>query len=346
MTDPAESAPVTPLAGRPAWLITDGKAGMDVQCHGVAKALGMDIAVKHVAPGRPWRTLAPWGPTDPKDAFGKARGPFAPPWPAVALATGRQSIPYIRAIRRAAGPDTFTVVLQNPRTGTGTADLICVPEHDSIRGTNVLTTLTAPHGFSADLLAKLRQAPPAELARLPQPRVAVILGGPNAIYRFTPAAVDRLARSLRSLAALGASFLITPSRRTPEAVTAAIRAATDGAERVVWDGTGENPYAAFLALADRLVVTADSVNMTGEACATGRPVHVFEPEGGSAKFRQFHEALRRYGATRALPETFAQLENWSYAPLDSAAIIAREVERRWLRRGEQESVESVEGSIR
>jgi uncharacterized protein len=59
---------------------------------------------------------------------------------------------------------------------------------------------------------------------------------------------------------------------------------------------------------------------------------VFAPEGGSDKFARFHEALRRYGATRPLPERFSTLESWSYAPLDSANQIAREVERRWLSR--------------
>jgi hypothetical protein len=59
---------------------------------------------------------------------------------------------------------------------------------------------------------------------------------------------------------------------------------------------------------------------------------VFEPSGGSAKFQRFHESLRRYGATRSLPETVTSLETWSYAPLDAASAIAREIERRWLAR--------------
>ena len=91
---------------------------------------------------------------------------------------------------------------------------------------------------------------------------------------------------------LGAGLLITPSRRTPEAVTDFVREATEGAPRILWDGTGENPYPQFLAHADAFIAPADSVNMTGEPCATGRPVYVFEPEGGSAKFTRFHDALR------------------------------------------------------
>ena len=87
-----------------------------------------------------------------------------------------------------------------------------------------------------------------------------------------------------------------------------MREATAGAPRLLWDGEGANPYPAFLAHADAFIAPADSVNMTGEPCATGKPVYVFEPEGGSPKFTRFHEALRRHGATRPLPERFERLE--------------------------------------
>ena len=75
-----------------------------------------------------------------------------------------------------------------------------------------------------------------------------------------------------ALARLGASFMVTPSRRTHKRLLDAAREATSESPRIVWDGEGTNPYPGFLANADLLVVTADSVNMTGEAAATGRPV--------------------------------------------------------------------------
>jgi mitochondrial fission protein ELM1 len=328
----AHGGDARPLAGRTAWLITDGKVGMDVQCLGVADALGVVQVHKRVRPGLPFRLLAPWGRPRPAARFGAPGSDFAPPWPEVAIATGRQSIPYLRAVRAAAGERTLTVVLQDPRTGAGTADLVWVPQHDRLRGPNVITTLTSPHSFSAERLDRLRQSVPPAIAALPRPRVAVVLGGPNAVYRFGRGSIERLRRSLRALASSGVGLMITPSRRTPAAVKTAVEEATRGAPRILWDGEGENPYPDFLAHADALIVTADSVNMTGEACATGRPVYVFEPDGGSAKFTAFHDALRRYGATRVLPETLARLETWTYSPLDSARDIARETERLWLAR--------------
>jgi mitochondrial fission protein ELM1 len=320
------------LAGARAWIITDGKAGMDVQATGVAEALGLAYEMKRVAPAGLWKAIAPWGPVNPRERFGEPDSLFAPPWPVVAIATGRASIPYMRALRRKAGIATYCIVLQDPKIGAGAADLIWVPEHDRRRGPNVITTLTAPHGYSPARLADLRRTTPPEIAELPGPRVTVLLGGKNGPYKFTGADDDRLQASLASIGRAAGSFLITASRRTHRRLIRAVDHATKGLPRFLWDGTGSNPYPFFLAAADWLVVTADSVNMTSEACATGVPVYVFEPSGGSAKFRRFHDALQRHGATRPLPAALAALETWSYEPLDSAAIIAAEVERRLGRR--------------
>ena len=321
------------LAGQSGWVITDGKAGMVVQAKGVADALGLDCTLKTVTPRGLARYLAPWGPVPKSERFGLPGSQFSPPWPTIAIATGRASIPYIRAVRRLAGPGCFTVVLQDPKAGAGIADLVWVPAHDRLRGANVITTLTSPHSFSARRLEELRRTMPAAIEALPGPRIAVVLGGKNGAYKFTESDDARFLTALRSVANQDASFMITTSRRTHQRLLGAVRQATDGRPRLIWTGEeGENPYPDFLAHADYLVVTADSVNMTGEACATGRPVYVFTPSGGSAKFERFHAALRAYGATRVLPDTLGGLEGWDYQPLDSGRLIAQEIEDRWSRR--------------
>ncbi len=321
-----------PLAGARAWIITTGMVGMDVQVRGVAEALGLRYEMKHVSPKGFWKFAAPWAPVAPAERFGQAGSQFAPPWPEVAISLGRGSVPYMRALRRKAGPETFTVVMQDPKTGLGTADLIWVPEHDRLRGANVITTLTAPHSFTAERFDELRRNVPSDIAALPHPRVAVVLGGKNGIYNFTEADDAHLKCALQSLGKLGASFLVTPSRRTHARLLNAADAATRDRPRIIWKGEGANPYADFLAHADLLVVTADSVNMTGEACATGRPVLVFTPSGGSAKFRRFHAALQVRGATRPLPDRLDAIPDWGYEPLYSVKDLAAQIEQRWCER--------------
>jgi mitochondrial fission protein ELM1 len=336
---PAHAAPAVPaadllaaVAGRSGWIVSDGKAGNDTQSRGVFDALGLSYRVKRVEPSGIWKVLAPWGPVDPAERFGTAASQFHPPWPDFAIAVGRLTTPYIRRLKRLAGDATYTVILQDPKVGARAADLFWVPEHDRRRGPNVFTTLTAPHSFTARRLADLERSMPPEIAALPAPRIAVSLGGPNGDYRYTPANLAHLASALGSLAALGAGLMITPSRRTPADIAARVREATVRWRGWFWDGGGENPYPAFLAHADAFVAPADSVNMVGEPCATGKPVWVFAPEGGSPKFARFHAALARHGATRPLPARFERLETWSYAPLNSAEAIAAEIARRWLER--------------
>ncbi len=317
------------VAGRRAWIISDGKAGNDAQTKGVAEALGLAYDVKRIDPAPPWSWLAPWGPVGPSERFGSPRGKFHAPWPEFAFSIGRLTTPYLRALKRHAGPATFTVILQNPKVPLSTADAFWVPDHDRLRGANVITTLTAPHSFSPARLAKLRAAVPPVIAALPKPRVAVALGGPNGDYTYGPAAMAHLASALQSLGALGAGLMLTASRRTPAGITTVVQDAVREIPHVFWNGEGHNPYADFLAHADAFIVPGNSVNMTGEPCVTGKPVYVFEPDGGSAKFTRYHQALRELGATRPLPARFDRLETWTYPPLNSAETIADEIAVRW-----------------
>jgi mitochondrial fission protein ELM1 len=77
---------------------------------------------------------------------------------------------------------------------------------------------------------------------------------------------------------------------------------------------------ALLALADAIVVTSDSVSMVSEACATGKPVHVFSIGGDYKKLRAFHSRLQAEGATRPFS---GSLEQWSYEPLRETEKIAK-----------------------
>ena len=83
-----------------AWVITDGKAGMEVQCLGVAEALGLVPTVKRVVLRPAWRLLSPYIRFALSRAAAKAGDAIAPPWPDIVIATGRQSIAPALAVRR------------------------------------------------------------------------------------------------------------------------------------------------------------------------------------------------------------------------------------------------------
>jgi mitochondrial fission protein ELM1 len=322
------------LSGQTAWVFSDGKSGHEAQCLGVVEALGLAAEIKQVHPSGIYNWLAPWGPVSPYERFGKAGSRFAQPWPVFGFATGRTTIPYIRALHRRAGLATYTVILMDPHTGPNSADLIWVPEHDRRWGPNVLRTLAAPHCFPAARLQALRSSVPPDIAALPHPRVACLLGGPNGDYKYSDACERRLVQSVTALLDRGAGLMITASRRTPERLVSRLRQAVRDRRALFWDGSRQNPYPDFLAHADVFIITADTVSMACEAAATGRPIYIFSPSRGSAKFNRFHAGLAAYGATRPLPPPGEPLATWEYEPLHSAEVIAAEIAKRWWRRAE------------
>lgn len=316
----------TQVSGASCWVISDGKAGDEVQCLGVIERLGLTAQVRRIAPRAPFTWLMPWGGIDPREGPSRSASPLAGSLPDIAIASGRRTVPYLRKIKALSGGRTFTTFLKDPRTGTRAADFIWVPEHDRLRGANVLATLTSPHRISPQRMAEAAARPPHGLGAATRPRVAVLMGGDSRHHRFTPHDIDNLAQGLRQLAGSEAFLMATASRRTPARLVEEARAIVQAADGFFWNGTGENPYIALLAMADAIVVTADSVNMVGEAVATGRPVMVFEPSGGSAKITAFLTGLDRLGAIR--PFT-GECPVYTYGPIDATPRIAEELARRY-----------------
>jgi mitochondrial fission protein ELM1 len=314
--------------GTTAWVLSDGKIGDEVQCFGIAEALGLSPERRLIEPRAPWRWLAPYAPISPRDAPRRANSPVAPPFPDILFAAGRQTVPYLRRVRAESRGRTFTVFVKDPYTGPGTADVIWVPEHDALRAENVIITPT-PANQIGRMLNELRLAPPgSRIGSLPHPRVALILGGNSVNHRFTPADCAHLVEIARMLVHDGCGLMISPSRRTPPAPLAEFHASFAGEPGAfVWDCTGENPYPQILAHADHIIVTGDSVNMVGEAVATGVPVHVYEPGGGHRKITAYIDRLTELGAVRRWN---GQLDSWRYQPIDSTPVIAREIAKRYL----------------
>lgn len=330
-----------PSAPRTAWSLTPGSAGHEVQCRGIIEALGIEPVLKRVSPSPPWSWLAPWGPAQPNPSI-------APPWPDLVVVSGRQAIPYARHIRRASRARTFVLALQNPVVPPSQFDLVWVNEHDGISGPNVVRTLTSPNTLTPARLVEGAARFSPLWQSLPRPWIGVIVGGASGAYRFETADAERLGKALAALArTTGGSVIVTPSRRTGAAPLAALKAALAGTPSWVWDlETGENPYFGILGAADRFIVTCDSVNMLGEAAFTGKPIHAWRLEGGSSKFKAFHDGMIASGAMRWLdwppagaPESASQeqsssvaLAAWTYHPLNANAVVVDAVRRAFAER--------------
>jgi mitochondrial fission protein ELM1 len=308
--------------------VTDGKAGMESQCLGLAEALGVAPVVKRVALRTPWRQLSPYLRIGLSHAYTDGSDKLARPWPDILIATGRHSVPaslYVRHESRVAGKRTLTVQIQNPVIAPANFDLVVTPLHDRLSGPNVISTIGALHRVTRARLAADAATLASRVAHLPRPYVGVLIGGPNSAFRFGPEDMRRLANALRDLATTAhVSLLVTPSRRTGEDNIAILRASLADVPAFVWDGAGANPYFGILGLADHLIVTSDSVNMISEACATGHPVYVYNLPGGSKKFAHFRRLLRERNLARDFE---GRLEPFTPALIDEMSTVVDAIRR-------------------
>lgn len=267
-----ELGPVIVPPAITAWALTTGEDGMRTQVRGLAQAVAGTV-VEKIAPPRTFAaTLAAL-----TAAPSLARA-FSPPWPDILITCGRRSAPYAVSLKRASGGRMLAVHVQDPRAFRSEFDLIIAMDHDRIaEGPGVIKVATALHDITPTALAVAAEGWRQRFDRLGRPLAGVAIGGDLRGRPFTLEDGQRLLAGLRRLREAGVGLAITPSRRTPAAVRALLADTFAGDARVfLWDLEGENPYRAILALADRLVVTTDSVSMVSEAIATGHPVELLD----------------------------------------------------------------------
>ncbi len=309
-------------------MVTDGAAGAETQCLGLAEALGYDPVVKRIDVRAPWRWLPPDLWMNPIAALSGEGDTMGPPWPDVLIAAGRKAAAPAMAVRKITRGGTFTIHIQNPYIPPDEFHVVVAPKHDAVKGDNVIPTVGALTRVTKRRLNAAAEQFAGLADRLPAPRVAVLVGGRSRVHDFDGRIARRLGQDLADMRARsGAGLMVTTSRRTPPEAADALRKSLKDQDAVFWQAGRDpepNPYFGFLALADHIVVTADSVTMASEAASTGKPVHVVELPGGKEKFHRFHAQLRELGIARPFDGT---LESWSYTRLDETGRVAKRIKK-------------------
>ena len=129
---------------------------------------------------------------------------------------------------------------------------------------------------------------------------AVIIGGPNKCSTMTPewmkAQLDAIFNSKPQTSNLKPEFWVTTSRRTPPNVEAVVDSYPWN-YKLLYSKDHFNPIPAFVKLAKKLYVTAESTGMLSEACTFGSAevVALDNLNPGPHKFRRFVDDLRKGG---------------------------------------------------
>lgn len=315
------------------WVLDDPRTGTAAQAIGIAERLGRPF--RRIPLAWNWKSrvaaLAPGGSLMgvATDGFFEAHDENMPH---LVISAGRRSAPVALWLRARYG--CRLVHCMSPGLSglfrRDLFDLLVIPAHDRpAPAPNVMPVLGAPHRVSPLALTQAELAWHERLAHLPHPRIALLVGGPVRSVGMPPALAHTLGRGVAQLAVtMGGTVMATTSRRTGDEAADALAVGLGPAMHTLyrWGEPDENPYMGFLATADVIVVTADSVSMISEACATEAPVYVALPELAGPRHRALVESLAQAGQVRPFVHSLAA---WERTPLDESGRVADEIRRRF-----------------
>lgn len=271
------------------WVLMGHRAGDNSQVQALGEALGWPFEVRRFVYA-PYEKAVNLPFTATLAGVVKSRSSaLGPPWPDLILTAGRRNEPIARWIQRRAGKRVRVVHVGRPWARIERFDLVVTtPQYRLPALGNVVQNEGPLHRVTPQRLADAAARWEPRLAHLPRPYVALLAGGHSGPYPFDTGSGARLGQEASALAArLGGSLLVTTSARTrPATEEALFGAIREPAYRYRWEPDSlENPYFAFLGLAEQIIVTADSVSMMIEAAATRKPVHLFDTGEGVTSMR-------------------------------------------------------------
>lgn len=263
------------------WALVTGDPTYDRQVTGLARALGWPVEVKRlVLNGRRRLPNLLLGATLASVRMADS-DPLGPPWPDLVIASGRKSVPAALWIRKASGGATRLVQIGRPRAPFALFDLIvATPQARLPLRDNVLPVAAPLAGLAPEQVEAARARWADRLATLPRPWTALLIGRGRDGYRVTPEALARAGALLADeIRAEGGALLLWLDEKAPEAAAAALRATLAGlpiAEARAAGAADHDARVAFLAQADRVVVTADELVGLAEACLAGKPARIVD----------------------------------------------------------------------
>lgn len=294
-------------------VLTDGKAGHENQSKAFARALGLDFQLVPVKFKSPFHKMLSYlfdrlGIRTVSLLQGLDELPHSPTPPllhssthplthsSTIIGTGSGTFYAAKSLARKISGAKCGVVLYPRGYQLSSFDCILAPAFDNPeRRPNVVEIPANLVANDADFYEKGVAAFKERYQGATDNLVGVIVGGPNKCSSMT---VEWMKSRLDEIFAAnkGAQLCVTTSRRTPADVEALVDS-YPWSYKLIYSKDHFNPIPAFVQLAKRLYVTAESTGMLSEACTFGKAevVALDNLKPGPHKFRRFVENLRREG---------------------------------------------------
>ena len=304
-------------------LLTQGMHGMISQVEGLAKALDIDFTHHTVELNNFWKMIPPKFTPISQIVYKKVnQSDFD-----MIISCGRKSVIPSIHLKNSLKKKVISIHIQDPKVNFNNFDFIVAPEHDSIKGLNVINTKGAIHYLTNDEIIKNKSYLDSFIKKDQRKICTLILGGPTKYYDYSLKNIKNIFLLLNNfLKKNDFQLVVIPSMRTPK--NSIIYAKEYfGENHTIIDNIDKKAYLSALSISQSIVVTCDSSSMISEAALTGKPIYVANilPRKNDKRFQKFRKLFRELNIIRNLGE---EEENWNYQKLDETNRVAKIIKQK------------------
>ena len=303
-------------------LLTEGMHGMISQVEGLAKALELNYFHEKIELNNFWKFVPPKFTPVKRFIFKNSiKENFD-----VIISCGRKSVIPSIFLKQNSEKKIFNIHIQDPKVSLKNFDFVVAPEHDNLKGENVISTKGAIHYLTLDEINQNR-AYLADKIDHNRDVLTLILGGPTKYYKYTKANIDKIFSKINyNLNKKNLQLIVIPSIRTPKEI---IEIAKEffGLNHLILNNVDKKAYLSSLSLSKFIVVTCDSSSMISEVALTGKPIYIAEIPASKDdyRFKKFRDLFKELNIIRELSDN---LEIWNYERLDETNRAASEIKKK------------------
>jgi len=305
-----------------ALLLTQGMHGMISQVEGLAKALNLDYRHETIKLKKFWNYIPPKFTPISADILSTKFICNAK----IIISCGRKSVIPSVALKKKFGKGILNIHIQDPKVKPSNFDFIVVPEHDNLKGKNILTSKGAIHYLTNDELDVNKNYLKSRINNQKK-IVTLIIGGPTKYYNYNDKVIDDIFFKIKkNFLDNNYQVIIIPSIRTPQNI---INKAKNyfNEDQIVIPNVDKKAYLCSLKNADHIIVTCDSTSMISEAAITGKPIYVAQmPTTKSNK--RFKNFFNLFTSLNIIKELGNPVENWTYNKLNETNKIANQIKEK------------------
>ena len=196
--------------------------------------------------------------------------------PSIIITTGRRMAGASIAIKSVLKNKVKTIHIQNPKLSLNYFDLLLIPEHDRIKGKNVIQTKGSLCFFKEKDIKKFNE-PSFNKIKTKKNTVLLMVGGNTKKLRPQNSEYfDLSIKVIKGVKKLDAELIVTMSRRTPNKAIKILH--TTFSKHLdnfkILSSDENNFYPQILEIIDYTIVTSDSVNMISELATLSKPLFI------------------------------------------------------------------------